>query len=1008
VGSDWVGEADGKTKLEQLVSGWRFTAEDDSTEEFDDFGKLLNIKNRSGLTLTMVYSDGSAFGPNGGTYEGTSTALAAGLLLRVTNAVGRVLSFGYNTSNWIVRVTDPANQNISYSYNGTGNIATVIYPAASGAPTRTYHYEDTSFPNALTGITDENSDRFATWSYDSTGRVATSEHAGGTEKVGFTYGTGTTSITDYVGDPASPSTTVRTSSYQTVIGVVKSTTVIDPSTKALAPCAGCGSVAAYSYDANGNVSTRTDWNGNRTDFSYDTARNLETQRIEALTSGGGTTAQTRTITTQWHATFRLQAKVAEPLRMTTYVYNGDVVSGSPVVCGLKADGVTPVPGVLCSRSIQATTDTNGSQGFSATTSGSPRTWAYTYNTNGQVLTANGPRTDVSDVTTYTYYADNDADMGKRGNVATVTNALGQVTSIMAYNAHGQPLSIVDPNSVTTLFYDARQRLTSRSVSGETTLYTFDAVGQLTRVTLPDDSYLSYTYDAAHRLTQMTDNLGNKITYTLDLMGNRTLEDIRDPANTLVQTRSRVFSNLNRLYQDIWAYSQTTQYGYDDQGNLTSIDGPLSGTGDTASNQYDALNRLTQVTDPNKGVTQYAYNGVDQLTQVTDPRSLVTGYSVDGLGNLTQQTSPDTGTTANTFDNAGNLITQTDAKSQVTTYAYDALNRVTSITFNDKSQQTFAYDQGGYGTGRLTQIQELSPAPAVVNQIVYGYDQRGRVTSETRTVNGYVYITAYRYDNAGRLSRLTYPSGRMVGYSFDAVGRVSQVSTTFPVSQGSQTQVVVQSVEYQPFGGVKAYTMGNKQAVARTYDLDGRIAGYNLGGGSYTLSFDNASRITGISETGGSSNTYSYDLLDRLTQAVLPAATLGYSYDAVGNRLTKSVGANSDAYTYSGTSNRIATLTPYSGSARTFAFDANGSTTDDDIRQFTYDARGRMLQATMAKVTTTYQVNALGQRNRKTNAGDDRVFIYDVNGRLISEAAAADGRVLREYLYLGDIPIAVLQ
>src|SRR5204862_2937645 len=127
---------------------------------------------------------------------------------------------------------------------------------------------------------------------------------------------------------------------------------------------------------------------------------------------------------------------------------------------------------------------------------------------------NGPRTDVNDVTTYTYYANTDADLGKRGNVATIANALGHVTSITAYNAHGQPLTIIDPNGLTTnLSYDSRQRLTSRNVGGEITSYDYDGVGQLTKLTLPDGSFLSYSYDAAHRLTAMSDSLGNRIAYT---------------------------------------------------------------------------------------------------------------------------------------------------------------------------------------------------------------------------------------------------------------------------------------------------------------------------------------------------------------------------------------------------------------------------------------------------------------------------------------------------------------
>lgn len=122
-----------------------------------------------------------------------------------------------------------------------------------------------------------------------------------------------------------------------------------------------------------------------------------------------------------------------------------------------------------------------------------------------------------------------------------------------------------------------------------------------------------------------------------------------------------------------------------------------------------------------------------------------------------------------------------------------------------------------------------------------------------------------------------------------------------------------------------------------------------------------------------------------------------------------MGANSDTYTYGSTSNRIATLTPYSGSARTFTLDANGSTTDDDLNTYSYDTRGRLLTTTTGVGTLTYQVNALGQRIRKTGSSGlsgDTVFVYDSGGRLIAESTPA-GATTREYLHLNDLPLAVV-
>jgi YD repeat-containing protein len=957
------------------LTGWQYyDAGNDATELYDAEGKLLSIVNRAGLAQSLEYSTAA-----------TPPAVAPGpsLLIRVTDAFGRQLNFTYDAIGRLATMQDPAGQTYVYASTSQDHFASVTYPDGK---TRTYLYNEPGYISTnyyegrLTGIIDENSSRFSSYYYNGIGFATRTTLAGGANNYLINPNAWPSSvlITDALG-------TVRTYNHQQINGAYRNSAITQPA------ASGTGTVSSTtSYDANGNVSVRRDFNGNRTNYTYDLSRNVETSRTEGLTSAGATTPQTRTISTQWDANFRLPAASAEPLRITANSYDPD-----GTLCGAR--------GALCSRTIQATTDADGSQAFSATPSGAPRTWAYTYDSNGSMLTMNGPRTDSADVTSYTYYPNDDADPANRGNLASVTNAAGHVTSVSAYNAHGQPLTIVDANGLTTtLVYDLRQRLTSRTVGSETTSYEYDGVGQLIKITLPDGSFLSYGYDAAHRMTGMRDNLGNRIAYALDAMGNRTQEEVRDPANALAQTRNRVFNNLNRLFQEIGAASQVTQYAYDNQGNVTSVTDPLS---KVTSNAYDALNRVRQVTDPALGVTQYAYNGLDALTQVTDLRGLATGYTVDGLGNLILQQSPDTGNTANTYDAAGNLLSQTDAKGQTTSYVYDALNRVTLITFHDGSKQAYAYDLGTNGLGRLAGITETDPGNQVTSRIAYAYDPHGRVTSETRTLAGVNYVTAYGYDTFGRMSGVTYPAGRTVTYAFDALGRVSQVST----EKDGQSQVVVQNVCYHPFGGVTGYTFGNGQLYSRSVDLDGRITSYSLGAQSYGIGYDAASRISFISELGNppNSNTYGYDALDRLTSTAVPASTYGYSYDAVGNRLTRSTGSSTDSYAYGPTSNRLVSITPTSGPVRSFSLDANGSTLADGLNTYAYDVRGRMVQAVSTLGTTTYQVNALGQRVRKTNSLGDTVFHYDTRGRLIAETDPG-GAVKRELIYLGDIPVGAVQ
>lgn len=523
-GNNWIADSDIVSRLVRLtdsvggLTGWRYTSEDDSEETYDADGKLLIIKSRAGVTQTLTYSDAAT---------PTTVAPRANLLIRVADPFGHSLNFTYDTAGRLVTLTDPVGGLYRYAYDALrqlpqiSNLTSVIYPDSKA---RNYLYNEPSntagadLPNALTGVIDENGARYATYQYDATGKAISTEHAGGVEKYQLTYST------DVNGNPLSTSITaplgsVYSQTFQTVLGVVKSTGQSQP--------AGSGCAAAannLTYDANGNVASRTDFNGNRTNYTYDLTRNLETSRTEGLTSSGATTQATRTITTVWHPTFRLPVQITNGNQQTTYAYNSQ--------------------GDITQKTI---TD------LSANTT---RSWntAYTYSAVPGVLlqkVEDGPRTDVSDLTTYDYYPADAAcqggQLGCRGQLMQITDALGHITRLTRYSANGQLEELTDSNGlVMKMAYDVRQRLTSLDAGGETTIYSYDPAGQVTRVTRPDGAYLAYSYDAAHRLIKTQDNLGNTLTYTLDAMGNRIKEEAYDPGGQLARTQSRVYDALSRL------------------------------------------------------------------------------------------------------------------------------------------------------------------------------------------------------------------------------------------------------------------------------------------------------------------------------------------------------------------------------------------------------------------------------------------------------------------------------
>jgi YD repeat-containing protein len=968
-GTGWSGDSDTSEILIELKgsgginTGWRVNTSDDEAELYDATGKLLSLTDRRGHTQTLTYSDGST-GPNGGFVldaqgNPTTTVLPAGLMLRVTDASGRALSFGYDANARIVLLLDPESQRITYEYDANNNLSKVNYPDGTS---KQYLYGEAAYtsgaslPHALTGIIDENGARYASYWYDSQGRAIKEAHAPdsglGIDQYQLTYNV------DGSGNPVStavtnPLNSVFTYNFQTILGVVKSTGVNQPGG------AGCGPAAnAMTYDANGNIKTRTDFNGNTTWYDYDMARNLETTRIEAQGK-----AQERTITTEWHATFRLPAKITEPGRVTETTY--DDTTGNALV--------------------KKITDT---------ASGKSRLWTYTYTTAADgtlpnlLKSVDGPRVDVSDVTTYAYYAN--------GDLQSITNALGHVTQITEYDPHGRPKTLVDPNGLSTaLTYTPRGWLATRSVGSETTFYDYDGVGQIKQVTLPSGAVVRYDYDDAHRLTDIWDEENNRIHYTLNAMGSRTKEEVFDAAGILVANKERSFDALNRLYQEIGAVNAATgnrpatTYGYDANGNLTSVQAPGQ---PVTTHQYDALNRLFQTTDALLGVTQYSYDALDNLRTVTDPRSLVTRYEVNALGEQTQLASPDTGTTNRTYDEAGNLKTSTDARGKQSSYTYDALNRVTAISYSSGNPVSFSYDEGANGKGRLTGMTDESGSTQ------WQYDPQGRVLVKTQSLGGLTRQISYHYDGAGRLDQIGYPSGKLLSVAYlpnsNKIGALSV-----------DGQPVVNSIAYHPFSGPRQWYFGNNRLVSRAYDQDNRLFAYPLADATRTLRFDDTGRILGIDDSNPARNqAMGYDNLDRLTSWVTLNANQGFGYDANGNRTSLAIGASQYGNSVAADSNRLNSVA--GPQAKSYQHDAAGNMTHDGSTTFTYNARGRLESAANALGSTSYLINGLGQRASKSGATSVR-FVYDESGKLLGEYDPG-GTLIQETVYLGDIPVAVMR
>lgn len=172
-----------------------------------------------------------------------------------------------------------------------------------------------------------------------------------------------------------------------------------------------------------------------------------------------------------------------------------------------------------------------------------KVWSWTYNARGQKLTETAP----DGTTTYwSYFEDKTADH-MVGDLQSETASDGRVTRYLRYDRSGKLLESVDPNGVVTRqTYDLRQRLLTRDVAGRVTRYTYDAAGQLKRLTLPDGSWVGWDYDDAHRKVAVYDEQGNRIDYLLDMASIKVREKVLDPRGSLRRTLERIADDLGRV------------------------------------------------------------------------------------------------------------------------------------------------------------------------------------------------------------------------------------------------------------------------------------------------------------------------------------------------------------------------------------------------------------------------------------------------------------------------------
>ncbi len=868
---------------------------------------------------------------------------------------------------------------------------------------REYLYEDSAYPYALTGILDQNGQRLSTYTYHDYGLVKSSERAGGVGKVEVDYthvvsGSWKTTyraVTNALG---------RQENYKFYRRYAQSAPPNMPSVLVSIDGLQAPSVPAdlqaWGHElANGSLFVRiansvTDRRGHMTSLTNDHAGLRPTK----ITEAAGTSAA-RTTNIQWEPVRDLPTRIDVP--------------------GLRTEMTYGATGELLTRTLTDTT----THSVPYSSAGQARTETYIWGAGGRLQSINGPRAPIGsqdDIISFAYDG--------AGNLLTVTNGLGHVTTFAGHDANGRPASMTDANNVETLFtYDTLGRLLTSTVKHPTTAsldattsYEYDIEGRVTGITTPATEKLSFVYDLAGQLLEIASADGEKQTFAHDAMGNVTEQKIERADGVARSTIVRTFDSIGRMLTETLGPGRTTTWVYDKNGNPVRTTSPRSHATDMA---FDPLNRLASTVAPDTGTTATQYNAIDAITGFTDAVSVQTTFVRNGFGEVVQEVSPDRGTSIHYYDAAGDLTATIDGRGQRIDYTRDILGRVTAKTPVARPSSeviTYSYDDGGVPgcacVGRLASMTDSSGTTS------FGYDHRGNLTAKVEPTG----TLGWSYDLADRIVQMTYPSGREIAYARDAKGRVIEVKTR--ANAGANWTVLATDIAYEPFGPMLSADFGNGLKLEQDWGSDRRLASKRLftaaGDDVWHVSYgyDGDDNITSITDhvTPANSRSFGYDSVDRLNR--VDGGTGGfaredYVHDKNGNLLGverrvnagDASPAQSDVHAIASGTNRLTSVVHAAGT-RSFTHDARGNLIADTRPAgagvtLGYDGHARLSSYARAGAETQAMLyNGFDERVGLTtllggSAVEERRFVYDAGHRIIGEYGATTADLRAEYIWL---------
>jgi RHS repeat-associated protein len=535
---------------------------------------------------------------------------------------------------------------------------------------------------------------------------------------------------------------------------------------------------------------------------------------------------------------------------------------------------------------------------------------------------------------------------------SMTNPLGEATSVGYQYDFGVPVTVTDSNNLTTSwnYDDFGRRIQETRPDRTTTSWSFESCATGPCWGVNDLRFHVYetskgaaadVYDQCELLYDGYDRL-RSIQY-MRVLGAWTTETFLYDSLGRLTTRYRPYSGAGngyaawtydlldrvasaKLVQPTGAVDRTATLGY--SGRTLRVTDTL---GRTRTKVVDVAGRLRRVTDPSPGgATAYEYDAFGQLNRVQDPIGAVSSGTYNLRGFRTKWADADRGTWTFAGNSLNELVSWTDARGQSFGATYDALGRLTTRTEPDgTSTWTWGNSAAAHNVGRLQSAAGYGYTESLA------YDGVGRVASRTISTDQ-AYQYDYTYNSIGALDTVAYPASPVpagtngarfrvqYGYSYGAPVRISDVTQ----SPGTVLWSLNAANDYS---SATSETLGaNLLSVASGYkawtnELTSRQSGLlpaTSNRQNLAYQWDAAGNLTQRQDLNQSlTESFTVDALDRVQSSALNGVgNLAVAYDASGN-----ITGRSDVGSYA-----------YGDAAHPHAVTAAGS------HAYTYDANGNQI------------------------------------------------------------------